>query len=208
MKIVLLGAPGSGKGTQAAFISEKYGLKHISTGDIFRDNIARKTPVGIKIKDIIDSGNLCPDELTIEIVKNRLSEDDVKAGYLLDGFPRNLNQAESLEKDNPPDLVLNIDVDLDLVQKRISSRRFCEKCKGTFNALLIENANVCPKCGAPLVTRKDDEESAVKERLVVYKKSTEPLIAYYKNLNKLVSVDGNKSIEEVFNEIIKVLDKQ
>ena len=208
MKVVLLGAPGSGKGTQAAFISEKYDLRHISTGDIFRDNIARKTPVGIKIKDIIDSGNLCPDELTIEIVKNRLSEDDLGNGYLLDGFPRNLIQAEALEKDNAPDIVLNIDVDLDLVQKRISSRRFCGQCKGTFNALLIENDKVCPKCGAPLVIRKDDEESAVKERLVVYKKQTEPLIKYYKDLGKLITVDGNKSIEEVFNEIVKVISEQ
>ena len=207
MKIVLLGAPGSGKGTQAAFISKDYSLMHISTGDIFRDNISRKTPIGIKIKDIIDSGNLCPDELTIEIVRNRLNEKDCENGYLLDGFPRNLTQAESLEKDNAPDIVLNIDVDLDLVQKRISSRRFCEKCKGTFNAMLMDNKDICPKCGANLITRKDDEESAVKERLVVYKKQTEPLVEFYKNLGKLVTVNGNQTIEEVFAEIKKVLDK-
>lgn len=208
MKVVLLGAPGSGKGTQAAFISKDFNLKHVSTGDIFRDNIARKTPIGIKIKDIIDSGNLCPDDLTIEIVRNRLSEKDLENGYLLDGFPRNLYQAENLEKICAPDIVLNIDVDLDLVQKRISSRRFCGNCKGTFSALVLENPNVCPECGSSLITRKDDEESAVKERLVVYKKQTEPLIEYYKNLGKLISVDGNKTIEEVYQEIKKVLNKQ
>ena len=207
MKIVLLGAPGSGKGTQASFISNEYKLPHISTGEIFRDNIKRKTPVGIKIKEIIDAGNLCPDDLTVEIVKNRLLEKDCEKGYLLDGFPRNKFQADMLEKICAPDVVLNIDVDLELVKKRISSRRYCEKCGDTFNALNLDDDKVCPKCAGRLLIRADDDVKSVEERIVVYKKQTEPLVEYYKGLNKLVMVNGNQTIEEVFAEIKKTLGK-
>ncbi len=207
MKIVLLGAPGSGKGTQANFISNEYNLPHISTGEIFRDNIKRKTPLGVKIKEIIDAGNLCPDDLTVEIVKNRLLEKDCENGYLLDGFPRNKFQADMLEKICAPDVVLNIDVDLELVKKRISSRRYCEKCGDTFNAQNLENDKVCPKCAGRLLIRADDDEKSVEERIVVYRKQTEPLVEYYNNLNKLVTVNGNQTIEEVFEEIKKTLGK-
>ena len=207
MNIILLGAPGAGKGTQAAYLVQKFGFPHISTGDIFRSNIKQRTEIGVLAKSFIDKGQLVPDEVTCKIVELRLAENDCQKGFLLDGFPRNKFQADSLENDNPPDIVLNIDVDLDLVQKRISSRRFCKKCNGTFNALTLDNDKICPNCGDELIIREDDKEESVIERLVVYKKQTEPLIAYYKNLGKFVSVDGNKSIEEVFQEIKKVLDK-
>lgn len=205
MKLILLGAPGSGKGTQAAYITDKYDLPHISTGDIFRENIKNKTPIGLKVKQIMDSGNLCPDELTIEIIKDRLSRPDCEKGYLLDGFPRNVFQAEELDKIMAPDIVLNINVELDKIEHRIIGRRSCPKCGGSFHTDFIGNVSICPECGGELVTRKDDNEQVVKERLGVYMQQTLPLIEYYTNCNKLVDIDGDKAIDEVFKEIVKVL---
>ena len=205
MKLILLGAPGSGKGTQATLISDQLGLTHISTGDIFRDNIRRKTEIGLKIKSIIDGGDLCPDELTIQIVKERLEKPDCQKGFILDGFPRDISQAQALDKMLPPAVVINIDVDLQKIEKRIVGRRSCPKCGGTFHIDFIGDRKDCPNCGATLVTRKDDNSEVVKERLKVYAESTKPLIDYYEKQNKLVNVDGDKSIQEVFEEIKKVL---
>lgn len=205
MKIVLLGAPGSGKGTQAAYISEKYAATHISTGDIFRENIKNGTPLGLKVKSIIDAGNLCPDDLTIELVKDRLSKEDCKNGYLLDGFPRNVIQAEALDKFASPDKVVEIDVDFDRLEDRITGRRTCVKCGGTYHVSVIGDAKTCPKCGAELITRKDDTKETVKERISVYLNQTAPLIEYYGKQGKLKKVNGNLEIEEVFAEIEKVL---
>ncbi len=206
MKLILLGAPGCGKGTQAGNISDKYRLPHISTGDIFRENINNKTPIGIKVKEIMDSGNLCPDELTVELVKDRLSKPDCKDGYLLDGFPRNLFQAKALDGFNAPDKVVNIEVDLEKIEKRITGRRSCPKCKGSFHIDFIGDTKVCPDCGGELVVRKDDNPETVKSRLAVYREQTAPLKEYYQKQCKLVNVDGNKDIEQVFAEIVKVLD--
>ncbi len=207
MKLILLGAPGCGKGTQAAYITDKYDLPHISTGDIFRENIKKQTPIGVKIKKVMDSGNLCPNDLTVELVKNRLSQPDCANGYLLDGFPRNIEQAEALDAFDSPDVVINIDVNLEKIEHRIVGRRNCPKCNGSFHIDFIGNRETCPDCGEKLVIRKDDNPETVKERLGVYAKQTAPLIDYYTKQGKLKSVDGDKSITEVFEQIVKVLSK-
>lgn len=205
MKLILLGAPGSGKGTQASLIAEKYNLPHISTGDIFRQNIKNETPLGVKVKEIMNTGNLCPDDLTIELVKDRLSNEDCKNGYMLDGFPRNLTQAEALNKFAEPDVVIDIDVDLKKIEHRLVGRRSCPKCSGSFHIDFIGNTDICPDCGAKLIIRKDDNVETVKERLSVYQSQTAPLIDFYKKQNKLRVVNGDQAIDDVFCEIKKVL---
>ena len=205
MKIILLGAPGSGKGTQAALISDKMKLAHISTGDIFRDNIRRQTPIGLKIKSIIDGGDLCPDELTIEIVKRRLAEPDCQNGYLLDGFPRNIVQATALDEHNPPDKVIELYVPLQKIEKRITGRRICSKCESSFNTSVIGDRADCPKCGGELYIRGDDNVDSVRERLSVYETQTAPLIEYYQKQGKLFTVDADSPIEEVFENVLKVI---
>ena len=205
MKLILLGAPGSGKGTQAAYIADKYDLPHISTGDLFRENIKNETPLGLKVKEVMDSGNLCPDDLTVALVKDRLSKPDCANGYLLDGFPRNLEQAEALDGISTPDMVINLDVDLTKIERRITGRRSCPKCGCSYHVDFIGNVGICPECGGELIIRKDDNPETVKSRLSVYAKQTEPLIGYYGKQGKLVNVDGNRSIEQVFDEIVKVL---
>jgi len=205
MKLILLGAPGSGKGTQAAYISQKYDLPHISTGDIFRENIKNMTPLGVKVKAVMDTGNLCPDDLTVELVKERLSQPDCEKGYLLDGFPRNVFQAEALENICAPDLVINLNVDLKKIEHRITGRRSCSKCKNSFHIDFIGNTDVCPDCGGKLTVRKDDNAETVKERLEVYVAQTEPLIGYYGKQGKIKDINGDQDIDAVFNDIVKVL---
>ena len=205
MKIVLLGAPGCGKGTQAAKFCEKYNIPHISTGDIFRENIKNQTPLGIKVKTIMDNGELCPDDVTCELVKDRLAQQDCQNGYLLDGFPRNLFQANALQDFAKPDVVIDINVDLAKIERRITGRRSCPKCGGSFHIDFIGNVDVCPTCGDTLVIRKDDKPEIIKERLSVYKSYTEPLIDFYNEKGILREVDGDKSIDGVFDEIVKVL---
>ncbi len=206
MKVILLGAPGCGKGTQAKYITGKYGLPHISTGDLFRENIKNQTPLGIKVKAIMDTGSLCPDDLTVELVKNRLREPDCKKGYLLDGFPRSMFQAEALDAFEAPDVVIDIDVDLGKVERRITGRRSCPKCGGSFHVDYIGERNDCPECGEELIIRKDDNPQTVRERLEVYAEYTAPLVEYYDRQGKLRRVDGNLGIEDVFAQIVKVLD--
>lgn len=206
MKLVLLGAPGSGKGTQAAYITAKYNLPHISTGDIFRENIKERTPLGVKIKELIDAGKFCPDDLTVEVVKERLSKPDCENGYLLDGFPRNIFQAQALDEFDEPDKIIEIDVDLSKIEKRITGRRSCLKCGGSYHVDFLENKDICPACGERLVVRKDDTPEVVKNRLEIYSGQTQPLIDYYAKQDKLLKVDGNQSIESVFEEIVKVLN--
>ncbi len=205
MKLVLLGAPGCGKGTQAGFIAEKYNIPHISTGEIFRENIQKGTPLGIQVKSVMDSGNLCPDQLTIELVKDRLKSKDCVNGYLLDGFPRNLVQAQALDTFDAPDIVIDIDVDFAKLEARITGRRTCLECGGTYHISVIGDTKVCPSCGGELVTRKDDTPETVRERLTVYSTKTAPLIEYYEQQGKLKNVDGNLAINDVFKEIVKVL---
>ena len=205
MNIILLGAPGAGKGTQATKISEKYRLPHISTGDIFRDNIKRQTPVGLLAKSYTDNGKLVPDEVTCEIVKGRLEADDCKNGYLLDGFPRNLFQAETLESFSKADAVLNIDVDLSLLMARLCGRRVCKNCGESYHVDFLGGKTVCERCGGELYQRKDDNEETVGNRLKVYSEQTAPLIAYYSERNVLLNIDGVGAIDEVFARIVAAL---
>lgn len=204
MNIILLGAPGSGKGTQAAEISKKYSLVHISTGDIFRENIKNQTELGKTAKGFIDQGHLVPDEITVSMVKERLSRDDCKNGVLLDGFPRTIEQAQALANFAKIDYVIDIEVDYGKIIDRIVNRRSCLKCGGTFNAKTL-NGDICPVCGSGLYTREDDNAVTVSERIAVYDKQTKPLVAFYKEEGVLVKIDGNKGIEEVFADIVKVV---
>ena len=204
MNVILLGAPGAGKGTQATRLAEKYSIPHISTGDIFRENIKRQTPIGVVAKSYIDKGQLVPDEVTVEIVKQRLSKDDCKNGYLLDGFPRNIFQAEELDKFSTVEKVVDIDVDLTKLLKRITGRRVCP-CGESYHVDFLNGKTTCDKCGAELYQRADDNEETVKSRLSVYENQTAPLIDYYKKAGKLLVIDGDKAIDEVFQEIVNKL---
>ncbi len=211
MKIVLLGPPGAGKGTQAEQISSRYNIPHISTGDIFRKNISEKTELGVEAKGYMDKGLLVPDELTIEIVKNRLGQDDCKNGFLLDGFPRTVEQAEALDSflSKKIDIALLIEVPRENILDRMTGRRVCPACGASyhvkFNPPKIENK--CDKCNSALIQRKDDIEETVKARLGVYYKQTEPLASYYKSSGVLRTVDGTNDIGIVFEEIIGILGK-
>ena len=208
MNIILLGAPGAGKGTQATKISEKYRLPHISTGDIFRDNIKRQTPVGLLAKSYTDNGKLVPDEVTCEIVKGRLEADDCKNGYLLDGFPRNLFQAETLESFSKADAVLNIDVDLSLLMARLCGRRVCKDCGESYHVDFLGGKTVCERCGGELYQRKDDNPETVGKRLDVYKEQTAPLIEYYTQKGILLNFTGSEAPAEVlFAEVAAKLDE-
>lgn len=204
MKIILLGAPGAGKGTQAALIKDRYALPHISTGDIFRANIREGTPLGLQIKSIIDKGGLVPDSLTVEIVKDRLSKADCDKGYILDGFPRTLAQAEALDAFADIDTVINVEVPAEVVVKRISGRRMC-KCGETYHISTYKEG-VCAKCGQPLYQRDDDKEDVVAKRLEVYEVQTKPIAEHYAAKGKLHSISGDKSVEAIFADIAEVLD--
>lgn len=203
MKIILLGAPGAGKGTQAKLICEKFDIPHISTGDILRRNIKEQTQLGKAAKSFIDAGKLVPDEVVIGITKDRLAEDDCQKGWLLDGFPRTIAQAQALAAFAKTDCVINIAVDYDLIINRISGRRMCT-CGATYH-ISQGITDVCEKCGSKLYQRDDDKEATVAERLKVYEKQTLPLIEYYTEQNILLNVDGNHTAEEVFQEVLKVL---
>ncbi len=207
MNIILLGAPGAGKGTQATRISEKYGLPHISTGDIFRDNIKRGTEIGLLAKSYTDKGQLVPDEVTCKIVEGRLAEEDCKGGYLLDGFPRNLFQAQELDKFSKVDAVINIDIDLSLLMDRLCGRRVCKSCGESYHVNFLNGKTTCDKCGGELYQRKDDNEETVGNRLKVYTEQTAPLIDYYKGKGVLIDIDGVGAIDEVFARICAALDK-
>ncbi len=212
VKIVLLGPPGAGKGTQAKSISNRYSIPHISTGDIFRKNIAENTPLGIEAKKHIDKGHLVPDDLTIDIVKDRLRKEDCDKGYLLDGFPRTVMQAEALEcflnsREEKLSTALLIDVPRDFILERMTGRRVCPACGASYH-IKFNPPNIdgrCDVCGTDIIQRKDDVESTVSERLDVYDKQTQPLIDYYKSEDLLSIVDGTKAINVVFEGICSIL---
>lgn len=212
MKIVLLGPPGAGKGTQAKSISNRYSIPHISTGDIFRKNILENTPLGIEAKSYMDNGQLVPDEVTINMVKDRLQQDDCKNGYLLDGFPRTVHQAEALdnfltEREESIDTALLIEVPKEFILERMTGRRVCPSCGASYHIKFNPPANdgKCDLCGSDVIQRKDDTEETVKERLDVYENQTQPLIDFYKNKKQLSVVDGTQAINEVFESICKIL---
>ena len=208
MKLIILGAPGSGKGTSATVLREKYNLAHISTGDIFRANIKNGTPLGVEAKSYIDQGALVPDSVTIRMVEDRLSQDDVKNGYILDGFPRTLAQAEALDEilaknGSSIDAVLSIVVDDEIIKDRVSSRRVCEKCGASFNVRFkpTKVEGVCDECGGKVVQRADDTAETVAARLETYYKNTQPLIDFYQGRGLIVEGNNDKSSEDCLKQI-------
>jgi adenylate kinase len=205
MKIVLLGAPGAGKGTQASAICQMFNIVHISTGDIFRKNIKEQTEIGLIAKSYIDKGNLVPDEVTIEIVRQRILQEDCKHGYLLDGFPRNINQAEKLMEKDEIDWCINLDVPQEKLVARLTGRRVCSKCGKSFHIDFLNGKTTCDACGETLSHRSDDHVEQVEERLKVYNEQTQPLIGYYTKCGKLLNIDADGSIDEVGERIKKAL---
>ncbi len=212
MKIIMLGAPGAGKGTQAKMIAEKFGVPHISTGDIFRANIKEGTELGMEAKKYMDQGLLVPDELTVKILLDRVAREDCADGYVLDGFPRTIPQAEvldaALEKLNEKiDYAVNVDVPDENIVKRMSGRRACPKCGATFHVEHIppKQEGICDSCGGELVLRDDDRQETVQNRLKVYHDQTQPLIDYYGKKGVLKSVDGTVEMQKVFQAISDII---
>lgn len=214
MRIVLLGAPGAGKGTQAKMISEKFSIPHISTGDIFRANIKGNTPLGIKAKEYMDKGELVPDELTVDLVKDRLNNPDCEKGFILDGFPRTIPQAEYLDKvllemNIDLDVALLIDVKDEEIIERMSGRRVCTNCGMTYHVLFnpTKVEGICDACKSPVVQRADDAAETVLNRLETYHKQTQPLINYYEKAGKLKIAEGASEVEETSKRVLKALEK-
>lgn len=212
MKIVMLGAPGAGKGTQAKMIAERYQIPHISTGDIFRMNIKNGTELGKEAKTYMDAGKLVPDELTVKILLDRVSNEDCKNGYVLDGFPRTIPQAEVLtdalnKLDDKIDYAINVDVPDENIVNRMGGRRSCPSCGQVYHIVHMppKQEGVCDKCGAGLVQRDDDKPETVSQRLTVYHDQTQPLIEYYEKAGVLKNVDGTKDQKEVFEAITEIL---
>ncbi|MCI6331406.1 MAG: adenylate kinase [Lachnospiraceae bacterium] len=212
MKIIMLGAPGAGKGTQAKQIAAKYEIPHISTGDIFRANIKEGTALGMEAKSYMDKGQLVPDELTVKILLDRVSKDDCKNGYVLDGFPRTIPQADVLDKavselNDKIDYAINVDVKDDNIIRRMSGRRACLNCGATYHIVNVppKKEGICDTCGSELVIRDDDKEETVKARLLAYHEQTQPLIDYYNNKGILKEVDGTKDMNDVFADIVNIL---
>ena len=212
MKIIMLGAPGAGKGTQAKLIAEKYGVPHISTGDIFRANIKNGTELGKEAKEYMDKGLLVPDELTVRLLLDRVVQDDCKNGYVLDGFPRTIPQAEVLDKEltklgDSVDFAVDVDVPDENIIRRMSGRRACLNCGATYHIVNIppKKEGICDVCGSELVLRDDDQPETVKNRLKVYHEQTQPLIEYYTGKGVLRTVDGTLPMEDVFDAMVKIL---
>ena len=206
MNIILLGAPGAGKGTIASKIAADYDLPHISTGEIFREHMKNETPIGLLAKSFIDKGMLAPDEVTCEIVEERISEDDCKNGYMLDGFPRTIVQAEALDKMSKVDLVINLDVDFSLLLERLCGRRVCKACGESSHIRWLNGATTCPRCGGELYQREDDNPETVQSRLNVYTAQTAPLIDYYTKKGVLFNVDASSAPETVHAVVSKKLN--
>ena len=203
MKLIFLGPPGAGKGTLAGLVSREYGIPQISTGDIFRDAIKRETELGRKVKEIVGRGDLVPDELTVSLVRERLTQPDAQKGYILDGFPRTIPQAEALEKFQRLDAVVNFAIDDELVVQRLSGREICKSCGAIYHVknMPAKVKGVCDKCGGPLYTRPDDSLESITNRLDVYRKQTEPLIMFYKKKALLKDIDSSKSPEDTQTQI-------
>lgn len=212
MKIIMLGAPGAGKGTQAKLIAEKYGVPHISTGDIFRANIKNGTELGKEAKTYMDKGQLVPDELTVKILLDRVAQDDCGKGYVLDGFPRTIPQAEVLDEaltklGDKIDYAINVDVPDENIINRMSGRRACVTCGATYHMVHVppKQEGICDTCGKELVLRDDDKPETVKNRLTVYHEQTQPLIDFYTKRNILKTVDGTRDMQDVFQAIVAIL---
>ena len=214
MNLILLGPPGAGKGTQASVIIEKYDIPHISTGDIFRKNIKEGTVLGLKAKEYMNKGELVPDSLVIDIATDRLTEDDCKDGFLLDGFPRTVEQAVALdaflrENNKKIDHVLDIDVEKDLLMTRLIGRRVCKACGSTYHIknMPSKTAGICDQCGGELMQRADDTEGTVENRIEVYNSQTKPLINYYDKVGNISHLDGSIELNELFAQIVTIIGK-
>ncbi len=214
MRIVLLGGPGVGKGTQAQKLSAEYKIAHISTGDILRQAIKDGTEMGLMAKTYMDKGALVPDDVVIGIIKDRLAQPDAKSGFILDGFPRTVPQAQALDElmlnmDMPLDAVINIKADAEVIVQRLSGRRTCKDCQTVYHVLYspTKEEGICDRCGGQLYQRDDDKEETIRKRLDVYEKQTSPLLEYYKNSGKLMEVAGDVPIDEVYENIVKTLRK-
>lgn len=212
LRLILLGPPGAGKGTQAARICQKYSIPHISTGDIFRKHIKEGTEFGKKAQEYMNKGALVPDDLVLEIAEARLMEEDCSHGFLLDGFPRTVNQAEQLDKflnerSLDIDKVLDIDIDKEVLMTRLIGRRVCRSCGATYHVINMppEREGVCDVCGGELYQRSDDSAATVENRIEVYNAQTMPLVEHYERRGKIAHIDGTKSLEEVFNDIVGVI---
>ena len=206
MNFIFLGPPGAGKGTLASQVAEEYGIPQISTGDIFRENIKNQTELGKKVKAIMDAGGLVSDDVVLEIVEDRLKKDDCKKGFILDGFPRTIPQAEAFEKLGINVKVVNFEVNNDLIIARLSNRRVCKNCKANYNVKFMppKVEGKCDKCGGELFTREDDKLESITNRLEVYRKETEPLIDFYRKLNKITDIDSARDSAEVLVDFKKL----
>ena len=206
MKLIFLGPPGAGKGTQATGVSSHLRVPHISTGDMFRSAIKNQTPTGLEAKRYMDAGQLVPDSVVIAMVEERLAMEDCANGYLLDGFPRTVEQAEALEKFAAPDAVVDIEVPDEMLVDRLTGRRVCATCSGTFHISKLADEKLCPVCGGELYQRDDDKPATISNRLNVYHEQTAPLIGYYAGLGRLKRIDGNARPEDVFQNILSSLE--
>jgi len=215
MKIIMLGAPGAGKGSQASRIAKEYQLPHISTGDIFRANLKEETELGKRAKSFMDKGELVPDDITIAMLLDRIHKEDCKNGYILDGFPRTIPQAEALKealakKDEKIDLALDVEASDELIIKRMAGRRTCPACGAIYHIVTLppKTEGICDRCGADLIQRKDDNEETVKNRLKIYHEITEPLISYYKKEGILEEIDGAEELDKVFEKVKRIIHER
>lgn len=215
MKIIMLGAPGAGKGSQASRIAKEYQLPHISTGDIFRANLKEETELGKRAKIFMDKGELVPDDITIAMLLDRIHKEDCKNGYILDGFPRTIPQAEALKealakKDEKIDLALDVEASDELIIKRMAGRRTCPACGAIYHIVTLppKTEGICDRCGADLIQRKDDNEETVKNRLKIYHEVTEPLISYYKKEGILEEIDGAEELDKVFEKVKRIIHER
>ena len=208
MRLMFVGPPGAGKGTQAVRIAARYGIPHISTGDMLREEMKSGTPLGQQAKAYIEAGELVPDDVIIGMVKERISRPDAKDGFLLDGFPRTREQAEALDEFTSLDVVININVPDDKLIHRICGRRVCRECGATYHESMLENLKQCPRCGGELYVRDDDKEEIVRQRIAVYKQKTQPLIEYYTKKGLLEDVVGSGGIDDITEAIVAVLENR
>lgn len=209
MKLVVFGPPSAGKGTQAQKLSKKYGIPQVATGDLLREQVAKKTPIGLKVKSYLDSGRLGPDDLIVQMIADRVSKPDCRNGYLLDGFPRTMGQAKELEKMTDIDLVLNIVVDFEVLVERAVGRRICPKCAAVYHVKFNQpkKEGICDRCGSQLIQRDDDKEATVRNRLKVYQEQTAPLVEHYRKKGKLVDIDGSGGIDAVQAKMVDSIDR-
>ena len=211
MKIVILGAPGAGKGTQAELIAKKYDIAHLSTGEILRKNITTRTKLGKKAQTYVNKGKLVPDDIIIDLMKEKMRSKECKKGFILDGFPRTIAQATALNEVSNIDIVLNIDVNPSILIKRLSGRRSCANCGAIYHLLSNppkKKKGICDKCAGKLYQRDDDKIETVKERLITYNEQTKPLIDFYSSKKNLITIDANRAIEATFKEIVEKIDSQ